>query len=135
MSKQHKRGFSAGKSRDIENNPRVAKSVEELKPEVRDSDLVDWSNRWRRNFTRVTAASATVVLLSVGFLVFGWGLSNQFVADDIAQLINNLLVHSLGHIPSIFSGSTFYGVKQPQQLGLVGVYYRPAMLLGFALIY
>jgi len=79
-----------------------------------------------KNKTLITA------LILMGFLVYGYSLSNSFIWDDEEQIVNNALVHSLGNLPSFFSGSTF-NTGGNQSLG--GIYYKPLMTSAYALLY
>lgn len=85
---------------------------------------------FKQLFTPLTSRKAVLIIVFVGLLVFFNGLFNGFVVDDQSQILNNRLVHSVGNIPKLFSGSTFY---QGGNLG--GVNYRPLMTSSFALIY
>lgn len=65
-----------------------------------------------------------------GFLVYGNGLRNEFVADDTQQIVNNPVISNLTNIPSFFRGSTFYSGSDT----LSGVYYKPVTVTFFALL-
>lgn len=147
MSKNRKRGFSPAK-RPLASESVVSAGHEAMsesysqKPDLPQNSSPDPTNShqnsvsWQQSkFRRISSHSAQVTLLITGFAVYAWGLHNQFVQDDVAQLVSNPLVHSLGHLGALFGGSTFYGNKHQSQLGLVGVYYRPLMLTVFAVIY
>ncbi len=71
-------------------------------------------------------------LLGIGVLVYFNSLFGAFVWDDIAQIQQNNLIHSLSNLPHLFLGSTY----APQSGdGGAGTYYRPLMSLVFSLIY
>ena len=74
-----------------------------------------------------------LIFLVLGFAVFFSGLMNSFQGDDLPQIVDNPVVHSISHIEIFFEGSTFYngGGIAP----LSGVYYRPLMTTAFSVIY
>ena len=73
-----------------------------------------------------------LLLLLLGFIVYFSSLFNGFVWDDEEQILNNTAVHSISSIPSFFFGSTF-NTGGTGKLG--GVYYRPLMMITFAVLY
>ncbi len=73
-----------------------------------------------------------LILIVVGFAVYFNGLFGTFVWDDVYQIQNNILVHSVSNFLSFFLGSTF-SPENSSQLG--GLYYRPLMTLSFSLLY
>lgn len=82
-------------------------------------------------FVPLTNTKAVLFIIFIGLIVFSNSVTNGFVGDDNAQLINNPLVHGLTYIPQLFTGSTFYsGAAQ-----LTGLWYRPLMLTVYAIIY
>lgn len=83
-------------------------------------------------FTFLTTKKAIMLIIIAGILVFFNGISNSFVGDDEAQIIENRLVHSVRNIPSFFAGGTFYNGGAQQ---LVGVYYKPLLNTIFSFIY
>ncbi len=76
---------------------------------------------------------ASVIIIVVGFAVFWTGLNNPFQGDDIAQIVNNVPVHSIGNIRLFFEGGTFYAGNGLAPLS--GNYYRPLMTTTFSLLY
>lgn len=80
----------------------------------------------------VNLKNVILLYIILGFLIFGNSLFNGFVGDDFDQIINNVLVHSLGNIPRLFFGSSF-GTGNINQLS--GIYYRPLMTSVFTLVY
>src|SRR6185437_9579465 len=72
------------------------------------------------------------IIVIVGIIVYFNGLFGTFVWDDVYQIQNNILVHSVSNFLSFFLGSTFTP-ENSSQLG--GLYYRPLMTLAFSLIY
>ncbi len=82
---------------------------------------------------RIKTWQASLVLLVVGFATYWTGLTNPFQGDDIAQIVNNVPVHSIAHIKLFFEGGTFYNGQ-----GLapsIGTYFRPLMTTVFSLLY
>lgn len=74
-----------------------------------------------------------LILILVGCLVYFNSLFNGFIiGDDEDQILNNPLVHSLRYIPNLIAGSTYY--SEPSQQGY-GLFYRPVMMVSYALIY
>lgn len=71
------------------------------------------------------------VVVGVGMLLFGSGLSNEFAWDDEEQVVNNPVIASLQNVPAFFQGSTF---QTGGAGGLSGLYYKPLMTLSYALI-
>jgi len=75
---------------------------------------------------------AAFIILILGFMVFFSILSNGFVYDDVAQISNNPLVHSLLNLPYFFLGGTFFDAGTQQ---LISVFYRPILSTVFAFLY
>jgi len=73
-----------------------------------------------------------LILFSIGLLVYGSGLWNEFVWDDEEQIVANQAVHSLANWPLFFQGSTF-NTGGANSLG--GLYFKPLMTFSYALIY
>lgn len=73
-----------------------------------------------------------IILIVVGFLVYGLSIKNGFVSDDEAQIVDNTSVHTLANWQSLLRGSTFYNGGQSI---LVGAYFRPVMTLSFTVLY
>jgi len=76
--------------------------------------------------------SQCALLVLAGVAVYGASLSNAFLWDDIAQVLQNHLAHSLANIRYFFQGGTF-ATGGAARLG--GIYYRPLMTTSFALLY
>lgn len=72
------------------------------------------------------------LIIILGLLLYSRALFNGFVWDDEEQIVNNAAVHTLASIPSFFSGSTF---NEGGTGRLGGVYYRPVMMIVFAVLY
>ena len=82
---------------------------------------------------RITAWQAALVIVVIGFSVFSFGLSSPFQGDDLPQITNNPVVHSISNIKLFFEGGTFYNGGGIAPLG--SSYYRPLMTATFSLIY
>ncbi len=67
-----------------------------------------------------------MVLIVIGFLVFGFNLNNQLFWDDDDWIIQNPFVHDFQHIKEIFTENILSG------FGLNSNYYRPLLLVSFA---
>lgn len=87
----------------------------------------------RLSIPKLSAKTVAVLLLAVSLAVYATGLLNPFMGDDNDQIIHNTPVHSLHHLGDIFSSGTFFNGTGKTQL--TGVYYRPLMLVSYALIY
>jgi len=71
-------------------------------------------------------------LIIIGFSVYFISLFGQFLWDDEEQIVNNQIVHTIGNILSLFSGSTFNtGGKNT----LHGIYYKPFLSTCYSIIY
>ncbi len=70
------------------------------------------------------------ILVLIGFFVYGNILFNSFLLDDEVQILRDTAVHSLINFPTYFLGSTFNNGGTA-----IGLYYKPLMTTGFALIY
>jgi tetratricopeptide (TPR) repeat protein len=83
--------------------------------------------------SKINSWHAALIIVISGFAVYGRGLKNTFMGDDIPQIITNLPVHSISHVVIFFKGGTFYngGGLAP----LSGTYYRPLMTTAFSLLY
>ena len=84
------------------------------------------------NLKRLIFKYPLLTFALIGLLVYGVSLFNGFVWDDEEQLLNNTLVHSLTNIPQLLSNSTF-STGGATKLG--GVYYRPVMMIYFAVLH
>lgn len=83
-------------------------------------------------FVPFTSIKAVCLIILLGLVVFFNGLFNAFVGDDLGQIVENPLVHSLGNISKFFTGSTFYNGNAQT---LIGNYYRPLFVTFFSGIY
>src|SRR5260370_2859838 len=74
-----------------------------------------------------------ISLIVILFLVYFNCLFGAFVWDDVFQIKNNFVIHSISNIPKFFLGSTY----APTGLSgnLVGDWYRPLLTLSFSIIY
>ncbi len=82
-------------------------------------------------FVPLTIKKATYIIIIIGLLIFGTGLFNNFVADDLPLIVYNPKVQSISNIFSFFQGGQYYS---SQQGNLSGIYYKPVTLTLFALI-
>lgn len=73
-----------------------------------------------------------LIIIILGLAIYLNSFFNSFVWDDEEQIVNNLAVHSLTNIPSLFSGSTF---NTGGSGGLAGMYYKPLMPTFFSILY
>ncbi|HKB88587.1 MAG TPA: tetratricopeptide repeat protein [Patescibacteria group bacterium] len=71
-----------------------------------------------------------IILLLLGFLVYGNSLFNGFIADDVAQVKENPLVQNISNIPNIFTQGNFY-----DDSGQRNNYYKPILSTTILLIY
>lgn len=85
---------------------------------------------WADKLKQLGATQALLVLAGLGLVVFAVGLASPFQGDDNQQIVDSPPVHSLGHLGTLFSSSTFYNGQQ-----LTGSYYRPLMTTAYAVIY
>ena len=67
------------------------------------------------------------ILCFLVFLVYANMLFNDFIWDDIFQVVDNSLIRNLTSIPLLFKGGTF---EDGREL-LEGVYYKPLMVFSF----
>lgn len=70
-----------------------------------------------------------IVLIIVGLGVYAFNLNNQLFWDDDDWIKSNVFVHDFSHIKEIFTQNILSG------FGLNSNYYRPALLLSFAVNY
>src|SRR5208282_3513420 len=56
----------------------------------------------------VSTLKASIIIILVGFVTYFRGIKNPFIGDDIGQIVNNPVVHSITHFSLFFEGSTFY---------------------------
>ncbi len=83
-------------------------------------------------FSPLSNRKAFLIISFLGLLVFFNCIFNNFVGDDESQIINNPIVHSIGNIPLIFTGSTFYNGNGQKQ---IGSYYKPILSSAYSIIY
>ena len=74
-----------------------------------------------------------MIFLSLGLLLYGNSLFNDFVGDDRGQVKDNQVIRSVWNIPSLFTRGTFDNgdLTQTQQQN----YYKPLLSSAFAFIY
>lgn len=73
-----------------------------------------------------------LIIIALGFAIYGNSLWNGFVFDDEEQILGNQLIHSINNWPQFFTGST-YGAGGTG--GLTGLYYKPLLTIVYSLIY
>ena len=66
----------------------------------------------------------------LGFSIFAPAFDNQFIMDDQTQIVSNPQVHDLGSWADLFTGSTIHEANKAKGSG---IYYKPIMLLVYAL--
>jgi protein O-mannosyl-transferase len=81
---------------------------------------------------QLTTAKVVLFMICLGLAVFGNGLKNGFVGDDIPQITDNATIHSVTNIATFFTGSTFFGGSLQK---LSGIYYKPILLTYYSAIY
>lgn len=91
------------------------------------------SNFSQRVLLRFSAVSAITYLL-VGVLIYGGSLHNPFILDDVQQLVQNPYVHDLKKSVEFFRSSTMYNSTAGSE-GLVGIYYKPVMMIAYSLMW
>ena len=70
-----------------------------------------------------------LILMVVGFLVYSFNLQNKLFWDDDDWIKGNVFVHDFAHTKEIFTQNILAGY------GLNSNYYRPLLLLSFAVNY
>ncbi len=71
-------------------------------------------------------------LIVFGVLVYGKAFFAGFQIDDIGLIVNFPLVHSLHSVPALFTGGFSY---QLENTGFFQFYYKPIMMICFAIFY
>src|ERR1051326_1745541 len=72
------------------------------------------------------------ILCVTGIIIFSNALFNNFVSDDILQIVKSPLVHSLNNIPLFFISS----LRDIKRHGIfVDFYYKPIMFSLYSLLY
>jgi hypothetical protein len=124
----HKRKQKSHKSRKSAAEPRMQSSSPAEPAAAMDPDqyvVRPW----------LTTIKAIIIICIIGLAVFSTGLRNPFENDDLPQIVNNPVIHSLSNIKLFFEGSTFYGYSPQALTPLSGAYYRPLMITAYAVIY
>jgi tetratricopeptide (TPR) repeat protein len=89
----------------------------------------DKKNNFFENFLNsFTTKKALLLILILGLIFYFNGLFGEFVGDDIPQIANNPLVHSLAHVWSFF-------VTPEGSAPLLDRFYRPLLFSTFAFLY
>ena len=81
----------------------------------------------------LTTSKIIIIIIFVGLLIYANALSNNFVWDDVGQIINNTKAHSMQNIFVFFQGGTFDPGNNLDKLA--GTYYKPMMTVLFSVIY
>jgi protein O-mannosyl-transferase len=82
---------------------------------------------------KLTWWQVAIALVALGYIVFWTGLASPFLSDDIPQIVENPVVHSIANMFIFFIGGTFYNGHGLAPLS--GSYYRPLITTVFSLIY
>lgn len=71
-----------------------------------------------------------LLILIVGFIAYSNSFHNEFVFDDVQQVVNNTIIRSFNNIPAIFTHNLgYYGGEQE------GKFYRPIQTLTYMFDY
>lgn len=73
-----------------------------------------------------------LVLMALGAVLFLPFIYSPFVVDDLPQIVDFSLVHSLGNIPTLFFGGFGF---QREYFDFVNFYWRPLMFSLYAFLY
>lgn len=87
---------------------------------------------WEK-ISKIKSWQAILIIIGVGLATYFNGLTNPFMGDDTAQIVDNVVVHSISNVLLFFQGGTFYTGQGEAPLS--GVYYRPLMTTTFSAIY
>jgi Tfp pilus assembly protein PilF len=80
---------------------------------------------------KFTAKTTVLLLVIVGCLVYVNSIFNNFIGDDLSQIVENSTIRSLKNIPSFFTSSSFSNGNSE----LTGIYYKPLQTLSFSILY
>lgn len=72
------------------------------------------------------------ILVTFGSIIYSQALFKPFQIDDLGQIVNSPLVHSLDNIPALFSGGSNF---QGEKADLFHFQYRPLMMVFYAILY
>ena len=78
-----------------------------------------------------TKINSIYFLIFIGLVVFFNGVFNNFLGDDLGQVLNNPLTSSLDNLINFFTNSTFYNGDTGS---LIGLYFRPITITFFAVL-
>ena len=73
-----------------------------------------------------------LILCFVGLIAYAMVLRNGFVGDDDIQIVRNLPVHSISNFFNFFTTSTYENAGNDS---IVGIFYRPFMMMSFSSMY
>ena len=83
-------------------------------------------------FLPFTSKKAVIFIVLIGLLIFSNGLFNNFVRDDVSQILSNPNIQSLNNIPYLFWGNRL--ISQGNIL-VGGTYFKPLLDTTFSLTY
>lgn len=87
---------------------------------------------FKHYFVPFTAKKAVAFLVIIGFIIFFFGLFNNFVGDDNTQIVDNPSIQSLSNVPSFFFSNRL-DIGGKTRLG--GLYYKPMLDTTYTIIY
>lgn len=82
-------------------------------------------------FSSLTMKKAILLLYIVGFIVFANSLFNEFVWDDLIQIVSNKAIHSID-LTQFFSGLNY---NPGSATSFIYPYYRPLFVSALSLLY
>src|SRR3989338_2536278 len=82
-------------------------------------------------FVPLTTTKAITFIAIIGFLIYTNSLFGAFLSDDNAQIVENVLAHSLSNLSYFFMGGTFHSGGNL----LIGLFYRPLLITYFSLLW
>ena len=83
-------------------------------------------------FLPFTSKKAVILIVLIGLLIFSNGLFNNFVRDDVSQILSNPNIQSLKNVPGLFLGNRLVSEKNTL---LGGTYFKPLLDTTFSLTY
>lgn len=81
----------------------------------------------------LTQIQSIIIIAAIGIAVFCSGLFTPFMGDDLPQIVDNPVVHSITNLPRFFNEGTFYLGQGSDKLS--SAFYRPVMTTTFSLLY
>src|SRR5476649_2617685 len=80
-------------------------------------------------FVPLTPKKAIFWIIIIGFIVFFNSLFGEFLIDDIIQIVNNPIMHSVGNVLSFFTAPATVGAEKSLY------YYRPVPYALYAIFF